>query len=389
MIRQRTALSLAFLCLILSFPGPVRGNSLFSAPRYFAGTPGTKAPSATPPAAQSPAWETFCIFGPELFPSYLVTVSMLNSTEEIDNKAHPYILGSLYGALAVRVKAPRDNTTVKIVMEGMKFIRKSTFEGVLTKGGQEYEIYPYVKYDYDALLSVHQAVPEDLTVSVCLNDEALGEQTMTLRLRTINDCVFEIVCSDSTEDISWTFSAFVNEAHPALEPILKKALEDGTISSFKGYQSDRESVHAEIEAIWNALKQRGIKYSDVSTPVARSDYVACQHVRLLGESINYGQANCVDGTVLLASLLRKIGLNTYLMLTSDHAFLGVDLTEDGKNRIYIETTLIDEGTLDEAIEAGRDNVKEYEAKKDLTTVDIDEWRNRGVVPLKDTDADRR
>ncbi|MDQ7825964.1 MAG: hypothetical protein RDV48_24390 [Candidatus Eremiobacteraeota bacterium] len=374
MIRQGAPRTLAFLILILSLLWTVQGSVLSAVPGG---------------SAAAPAWEPFCTFGSELFPSYLVTVSMLNSTEEIDNKAQPNILGSLYGALAVRVKAPADGTAVKIVMEGEKFIRKSTFEGVLKKGGQEYEIYPYVKYDYDALLSVHQAVPEDLTVAVWLNGEALGEQTMTLRVRTINDCVFEIVCSDTTDDISWSFSAYVNETHPALEPILKSALQGGSISSFAGYQGDKESVRAEIEAIWNALKQRGIKYSDISTPVARSDYVACQHVRLLGESINYGQANCVDGTVLLASLLRKIGLKTYLMLTSDHAFLGVDLTEDGKNRIYIETTLIDEGTLDEAIEAGRDNVKEYGGKKDLTTVDVDEWRDRGVMPLKDTEAEKR
>jgi len=120
--------------------------------------------------------------------------------------------------------------------------------------------------------------------------------------------------------------------------------------------------------------------------VAQSDYVASQHVRLLGESLNYGQANCIDGTVLFASLLRKISLNTYLMLTSDHAFLGVDLTEDGKNRIYIETTLADDGTLEEAVEAGKQNVKEAKAKKDLVIVDVDTWRDRGVTPLKDTQA---
>jgi hypothetical protein len=334
-------------------------------------------------------WEPFCALGPELFPSFIVTVAMLNTTEELDQKAAPDVMGAPYGVLGVRAKAPRDGAAVKVTMEGFKFIKKSTFEGTLKKAGEVYEIYPFMKFDYEALLAVHQPVPEDLTISLQLDGAPQGEKTMTLRVRTINDCVFAIYDGDDVEDISWTFSAYVNEDHPELEPILKKAIEQGTISSFCGYLGSKECVLAEIEAIWNVLHERGIKYSDVSTPVGRSDYVSSQHVRLLGESINYGQANCVDGTVLLASLLRKIGLNTYLMITSDHAFLGVDLTEAGGDRVYIETTLIDEGSLEEALKAGNENVREYKAKKDLLEVNVNEWRDRGVLPLKDTESGKR
>ncbi len=330
-------------------------------------------------------WELFSIFGDELFPSYIVTVSMLNSTEEIDAKTSPNILGAPYGVIGVRLKAPAANAKVSMELSSTKMIKKTAFETVLKKAGQDYEIYPFIKYDYDALLSVHQAVPEDLTVSLSVNGASLGEKTMTMRVRTVNDCVFEIINGDSSDDVSWTFTAYVNENHPALDGLLKDALGKG-VSSFAGYQGDKDDVLAEIEALWNAVQKRGLKYSSISTPVAQSEFVASQHVRLLGESLNYGQANCVDGTVLFASLLRKIGLNTFLMLTSDHAFLGVDLTEDGKNRVYIETTLADDGTLEEALEAGTDNVKNYKAKKDLVTVDVDNWRDRGVLPLKDTRA---
>ncbi len=181
----------------------------------------------------------------------------------------------------------------------------------------------------------------------------------------------------------------MNENDPAVDRLLKEALNSGDIPSFGGYLGDKNDVLREIEALWNAVQKSGIKYSDVSTPVARSDYVASQHVRFLGESLKYGQANCVDGTVLFASLLRKIGLKTFLMLTSDHAFLGVDLTEDGKNRVYIETTLVDDSPLDDALESGQDNIKEYKQKKDLSTVDVDEWRDRGILPLKDTNEEKK
>ena len=375
-IHSHILLILTTLLFCLSY-GPASGSGT---PHYTNGT-ATMAADSTSPRG----WECFSIFGEELFPSYIVTVSMLNSTESIDEKAAPNVLGAPYGVLCIRLKSPSDNAKVRIELEGTRMIKKTAFETVMNKSGQEYEIYPNVKYDYEALLSVHQAVPEDLTLSVSVNGASLGEQTMTLRVRTINDCVFAIINGDDTEDVSWTFSAYVNENHPALDELLKDALKEG-VSSFAGYLGDKKDVLAEIDALWNAVQKRGMKYSNISAPVANSDYVSSQHVRLLGESLNYGQANCVDGTVLLASLLRKIELNTYLMLTSDHAFLGVDLTEDGKNRIYIETTMMDDSSLEDAIEAGKDNVKTYKAKKDLMTVDVNQWRDRGITPLKDTRA---
>jgi hypothetical protein len=332
-------------------------------------------------------WEVTSIFGDELFPSYIVTVAMLNSAEEIDSKTSPDVLGAPYGVILVRVKSPQDNSTVRIELSSTKFIRKSVFEGILKKGNIDYEIYPFVKYDYDALLAVRQPVPEDLSVTVWLNGASLGEKTVTMRVRSINECVFELMNGDKSEDVSWTFAAYVNENHPFIDNVLKNALVKD-VSSFSGYLGDRKSVLAEIEALWNAVQKRGMKYSNISAPVAESDGVACQHVRLLGDSITYGQANCVDGTVLFASLLRKIGLSTYLMLSSDHAFLGVDLAENGKDRVYIETTMVGDSTLEEALEAGRENVKEYKAKKDLTIVDINKWRDRGILPLKDIKAEK-
>jgi hypothetical protein len=65
-------------------------------------------------------------------------------------------------------------------------------------------------------------------------------------------------------------------------------------------------------------------------------------------------------------------------------YLGVDLTEDGKNRIYIETTMIDDSDLGEAIEAGREQYNEDLKKKDeMMILNVDDAREMGVMPLKD------
>jgi hypothetical protein len=73
-----------------------------------------------------------------------------------------------------------------------------------------------------------------------------------------------------------------------------------------------------------------------------------QHVRLLDESINNGQANCVDGSVLLASLLRKIGVEPILVMVPGHCYLAFYLDAEGKQIAALETTLLG-SALEEAV----------------------------------------
>ena len=65
-----------------------------------------------------------------------------------------------------------------------------------------------------------------------------------------------------------------------------------------------------------------------------------QHVRLIDESITHSQANCVDGSVLLASILRKIGLYASLVLVPGHCFVAFSLDRELEEIRGLETTLI-------------------------------------------------
>lgn len=63
-------------------------------------------------------------------------------------------------------------------------------------------------------------------------------------------------------------------------------------------------------------------------------------MRFIDESLGNTQANCVDGTVLFASVLRKIGIEPSLVTVPGHMFLGFDLNEAGTGQAYLETTLL-------------------------------------------------
>jgi hypothetical protein len=120
------------------------------------------------------------------------------------------------------------------------------------------------------------------------------------------------------------FAAYVNENHPWVDAVRLEALQTGLVRNFTDYQAgDPKEVIRQVFAIWNVLQRRGICYSSATTPSAYSGIVYCQNVRLFDESITYKQANCVDGSVLMAAILAKIGLLSYLVVVPGHMFVGI------------------------------------------------------------------
>lgn len=143
-------------------------------------------------------------------------------------------------------------------------------------------------------------------------------------------------------------------------------------------------VALQMEAIWKVLKDKGFRYSSISTTSVESDVVAAQHVRLVGDSTRGAQANCADGAVLLASIFRKIGLNAYLILLPNHMMVGVS-GNAGKDApiIPIETTLLTCADLDQAQDSGLKTINEYKDEPSAVTyISINGAREAGILPLR-------
>jgi hypothetical protein len=167
------------------------------------------------------------------------------------------------------------------------------------------------------------------------------------------------------------FAAYVNEQHPFADKVLREALDRGAVDSFTGYQSkDPGEVYRQVYAIWDALTERDIRYSDITTTAGDSQTVFSQHVRLLDESVNNGQANCADGSVLMASLLRKVGIESYLVMVPGHCYLAFSLDEEGKNIVGLETTMLGSEAADEfdEIESLSDALEEPWTEEDSYAV---------------------
>ena len=287
-------------------------------------------------------WEAKFEFDNELYPSYVLAVSGLRMAE----LPSEYI-GDPTGIVEVWMvsSAPNAKVHVEIKVEG--WAGPSELDAVLPVAGKRYRLAPYLRYDFRLLAETNQSYPAQVDYSVKINEIDLGREMLSIRIRSVNDVPFytEKDLNGGPGDYKFLFAGFVNESHPYIQTLLQEALKGKAVNSFMGYQTDPAGVNMQVFAIWNALQRRHVRYSNIATPSASSPSgnVYSQAVRFIDESIDFQQANCVDGSVLFASVLYKIGIHPILVVKPGHMFVGYWLDENHNDYRFLETTGIGAG----------------------------------------------
>jgi len=182
-----------------------------------------------------------------------------------------------------------------------------------------------------------------------MNGTSMGQKVRTYSVRSINECLLAYLDSKQKfHDTGIFFAAYVNEEHPMIDKLLREALNTRLVNRFLGYQLNKpESVEKQVYALWNVLQKRNFKYSSVSTSSLSSNVVFSQRVRTLDDALESSQVNCVDGSVLFASLLRAINIDPILVRMPGHMFVGYYLDKAHKKKDFLETTMIGDVNLDE------------------------------------------
>lgn len=285
--------------------------------------------------------------------------------EDAEDQRENPVLGDENGWLGVILYDVPKGMEISVEISSDGWLKPSKFETVTERRYKDVIVIPKARYDYDALRKIREQKPVNLNIKVTLDGGDPAEDSETLIMRSVNECPWAVVFGEDEppSDLSWLFAAFVNENHPWIDGILKETLEGGLIDSFTGYQSgDPDVVLAQVFAIWNTLQRKGIRYSDISTaPPAKHTY--SQVVRFLDDSVIATQANCVDGSVLLASILTKIGLSAYLVIVPGHCYLAFDTNpESDENEILgLETTMLGNNKLS-SVEKLKENLAKIENK---------------------------
>jgi hypothetical protein len=288
-------------------------------------------------------WEAKFEFDNELYPSYV-----LARTGPANNANLPSdYIGDPAGFVEVWIVSSVPNAQVHVEIRVEGWASPSELDATLPEAGKRYRLAPFVRYDFVRLAETNQSYPGTVDYSVRVNGIDLGKEMMSIRIRSANDVPFytETSLSGGPVDNKYIFAGFVNESHPSIRVLLQEALKWKAVNSFSGYQADAAGVRMQVFAIWNALQRRHVKYSGITTPSASSPSgkVYSQAVRFIDESIDSQQANCVDGSVLFASILYKIGIEPLLVLKPSHMFVGYYLDENHSSVEFLETTAIGSG----------------------------------------------
>lgn len=363
-------------------------------------------------------WEPAVYPDGQIFPSLVIGTATVRPGNEVFAMWEGNHMGDQQGIIGASADGIAAGSKVALEVLENDLMRASRVEGTAESDGT-LSIYPKISWKYDRLAAVSQAVPLDVTMELKVDGESCGEKTVTATVRTVNDCLFGVTEADdegSYSDYSWLFAAYVNENHPWVDQTLKEALDTDIVNSFDGYQSgDPEQVLMQVFSIWNVMQRKGLRYSNVTTTAAESESVGSQHVRLFDESVKAAQANCVDGSVLLAAILRKIGLDPHLVTVPGHMFLAFSLDDD--TMVGLETTMMGAADLDAvdekrlrsflkfdpeekrkeeswanfeaALDAGTQALVEAAEKfdgddTDYQLIDIAAARNLGVLPISST-----
>lgn len=119
-------------------------------------------------------------------------------------------------------------------------------------------------------------------------------------------------------------AAFVQPQHPEVTKVLSETsdllLERTGSSDLDGFQGGTQRVDEIVEAIFEVLSNRSIRYSNPPASWEISS-LGGQHVRSAQEMFSERFGTCLDTTVLFASILEQVGINTTLWLVRGHAFL--------------------------------------------------------------------
>ncbi len=185
------------------------------------------------------------------------------------------------------------------------------------------------------------------------------------------------------QDLTRYLGAFVTPNAPSLMTFLREAAHLHPEGRLVGYQGSPDGVTPQIKALFEALKRAGITYVNSVIDFNPQQGSSTQRVRLPRESLSDKEANCIDGTVLFASLLEGISMGPAIVLVPGHAFLAWETWRHSGEWRYLETTMIGSSSFEEACASAEKTAEVYRHNQQLRMWPLTELRVRhGITPME-------
>jgi hypothetical protein len=319
------------------------------------------------------------------------------------------------GLLQVSLRAARDAQPVTLRLSAPHLAENATVQAVLPRAGERYVLRPRLVWDRERLAALRETTSEPLQLT--LSDDATQEsRRVDARLHPLDEALYFARDGAERVDLSWIFAAYADPRDAAVEALIDSARSAHASLRFDGYAADAaDAVLAQTFALWEALQAHGVRYAEEDPGVARGPLLWSQRVRRHGEVWRERRANCLDGSLLIAAALERLGIDSTLLLVPRHALLAVHTRADGSAPVFVETTALgavrrpsdddppfvdrlDEringaalGSFQAALAAGNERYRR-DARRfgkhdpNYQWIDLATARAYGILPLSTTDA---
>ena len=254
-------------------------------------------------------------------------------------------------------------------------------------------------FSHDYLFNLSDETRLNFTFSIVSKEEP--EAPLLIQSKTLNIVPANFWGGETRQPE--LLAAFVKPNGVYVESLVKQVTEilerNGHGRGADGYQSNsREKPYFMAAALWGVVAKQKISY--VSPPPSFAHQG--QLIRLASDISNNKMGACLDLSLLFASCLELMGLNTVISLTKDHAIVGVWLIDnmfplltnddpmelrkrvDAKDLILFEATMVTNSqapTFMQACDHARSLIAEEVEDEFVYTIDIAQARSRKIKPL--------
>lgn len=187
-----------------------------------------------------------------------------------------------------------------------------------------------------------------------------------------------------TVDLSHYYGAWVTPHADTVQERIRRSVELAPDRQMLGYQGDPDLVTGQVAALYQSLRETEIVYVNSVIDYGAPAGMTTQRTRLPRESLAQRSANCIDGTVLLASLMEGVSLNPAIVLVPGHAFVGWEAWHDSGDWRFLETTLIGKGDFEAAHASGQRQYEQFSkfSKNKIKLHSVQDLRLRGIWPME-------
>ena len=217
---------------------------------------------------------------------------------------------------------------------------------------------PPLKMDFD-LAKVRGPRPAQLALKITElakdGDKVVMDETLPIEVLPRDYLPLKRkVGADSMVPTFGYMGAWLTSNDPSIDAFLSKAKERAPNRNFVGEQGP---TIPQVKALFDELKSRGVSY--VMDPNVAADQVFVQRTRLPAEVLASTNAQCLEGTLLFATLFEAIGIKPIIVVVPGHAFVGWHtIAKDGTKGepLFVETTMVGVADFEAAVRVATQRV---------------------------------